>query len=402
MNSSPGGIPRVGGSGIVVIFVEDAPAVTWTDTYPAASNTTTSTALNIGAADANRHVIAGLSFTLNGATAGPSAVTIGGVSASVLAETLVDNDYVGFWQAAVPTGTTAVVDATVNGTVWNSAFAVATADNEVTLTDSGSDNVGEFTTTSDPATVDVDVADDGHVLSLFTANNVSDVFTSFTGVDEDTSLATSDGNGIRIYVGSAGPLSAETARTVTATVSAAMSESRFGVISVVEATGTEITGTGAISTAATTVSGTAERSVVTESAAVSTVATTVAGTAEREITGSSTVAFALVNIEATAGIGQLNYLRPNADTTVGTSNPLSTVETTMPQRVRYRYKKENADSTINLTVRLVEGASTVIATWTHNDISTTVTESEQTLTAPQVASITDYTDLHVEFEANEV
>jgi len=212
----------------------------------------------------------------------------------------------------------------------------------------------------------------------------------------------------------------------------------------VEDSATEHTATdGSSSFAAVTVSGSAERSINTESGIVSLTPVTVSGTAERVLTASGAFSFAGITTQATAGLGQLAYLRPNADTTVGSwttntgattnlfeaidevsandsdyiqseaspsasvtkialSNPATNVQTDMPHRIRYRYRKATNDSTVNLTVRLIQGASTTIATWTHNNISTTIAESEQTLTAPQVASITDYDDLHIEFEADEV
>lgn len=64
--------------------------------------------------------------------------------------------------------------------------------------------------------------------------------------------------------------------------------------------------------------------------------------------------------------------------------------------ISYRYFKEET-GTVNLTVRLMQGVST-IATWTHNDIGT-VTQADQELTAEQANSITDYTNLYIELEA---
>ena len=70
------------------------------------------------------------------------------------------------------------------------------------------------------------------------------------------------------------------------------------------------------------------------------------------------------------------------------------------QRVRYRYGKDVDDGTpLNLTVRLIEGASTVRATWVHSDISPALLTANQVLTEPQKASITDYNNLYIEFEA---
>lgn len=81
---------------------------------------------------------------------------------------------------------------------------------------------------------------------------------------------------------------------------------------------------------------------------------------------------------------------------VSLSNPVSSLTT--PLKVRYRYKKSDGEQ-IDLTVELVQG-TTVIATWTHTAIGTTITAAEQTLSAPEAASITDFTDLRVRFTAN--
>lgn len=69
---------------------------------------------------------------------------------------------------------------------------------------------------------------------------------------------------------------------------------------------------------------------------------------------------------------------------------------------RYRYAKDVADSgRIDLTVRLLQDA-TLIATWTHTDISTTPTTAVQTLSGAEADSVTDYADLRIQFEANQV
>jgi hypothetical protein len=71
---------------------------------------------------------------------------------------------------------------------------------------------------------------------------------------------------------------------------------------------------------------------------------------------------------------------------------------TEPAKLRYRYKRDSA-RTADLTVRLLQG-TTQIASWTHTGISTSFVTTEQTLTAPQFASITDFDDLYIELTAN--
>lgn len=71
-------------------------------------------------------------------------------------------------------------------------------------------------------------------------------------------------------------------------------------------------------------------------------------------------------------------------------------------RVRYRIRKFPADSKqMNLEVRLKQGVTT-IATWSHTNVSGTWTTVQQSLTAPQKSSITDYDDLRLEYKADQV
>jgi hypothetical protein len=69
--------------------------------------------------------------------------------------------------------------------------------------------------------------------------------------------------------------------------------------------------------------------------------------------------------------------------------------------IQYQYLKPQAPSSsrIDLTVELRQGASTVIASWTHQDIGV-ITTATQFLTNAQADSITDYTDLRLRFTAN--
>ena len=70
------------------------------------------------------------------------------------------------------------------------------------------------------------------------------------------------------------------------------------------------------------------------------------------------------------------------------------------QRVTYRYGKDADDGVaLDLTVSLIEGASTVIASWTHLDIPVTLNTADQVLTGPQKTAITNHSDLFIQFEA---
>ncbi len=68
--------------------------------------------------------------------------------------------------------------------------------------------------------------------------------------------------------------------------------------------------------------------------------------------------------------------------------------------VRYRYSKSFAAGRVDLTVKLMDGA-TEIASFTHSDISTTDTQADQTLSAAQADSISDYGDLRLRFTADQ-
>jgi hypothetical protein len=76
------------------------------------------------------------------------------------------------------------------------------------------------------------------------------------------------------------------------------------------------------------------------------------------------------------------------------------VDTDEPVVVKYRYQ---CSSSVNITlvVRLVEG-STTRATWTHTTIPTTIVAASQTLSSGEVASITNWGNLFLEFQATKV
>jgi hypothetical protein len=70
--------------------------------------------------------------------------------------------------------------------------------------------------------------------------------------------------------------------------------------------------------------------------------------------------------------------------------------------VRYRYGKDSAaGDTLNLTVRLRQGTTT-IASWTHTDVPAGWTDAVQTLSGAEADAITDYSDLRIRFEAVKV
>lgn len=68
--------------------------------------------------------------------------------------------------------------------------------------------------------------------------------------------------------------------------------------------------------------------------------------------------------------------------------------------ITYRIQKTGTGQ-INMVARLKQGATT-IASWSHTNVDSAVTEYTQTLSSAEADSITDYTDLRVEFEGTQV
>lgn len=82
------------------------------------------------------------------------------------------------------------------------------------------------------------------------------------------------------------------------------------------------------------------------------------------------------------------------------SDPTVGITPTEPFFVVYRYGKFGM-AQIDLTVSLKQG-TTIIVTYTHTDIAGPPLTVRQTLTTPQFASISDFTNLFLEFTANKV
>ncbi len=82
---------------------------------------------------------------------------------------------------------------------------------------------------------------------------------------------------------------------------------------------------------------------------------------------------------------------------INLGNPSSTP--TEPFGIFYRYRKSQVEQQIDLVVSLVQGTS-VVATWTHSNISTSFVTVSQVLTSLQFAAISDFNDLRVRFTAN--
>ena len=105
----------------------------------------------------------------------------------------------------------------------------------------------------------------------------------------------------------------------------------------------------------------------------------------------------------------LNYARssllipavnPTDIWTAGLSN-VTDPEASSNHIVSYVYRKDSAGGvTIDITTRLMQGV-TQIASWAHSNIGSSFTLAQQTLTTAEADSITNYSDLRLEFNATE-
>lgn len=197
--------------------------------YPFNSNATrTFAGLSIGPAASDRWVIAALAIN-NNTSRSLSAVTIGGVAATLLyaAPTLsADGVRFEFWKANVPTGTTADVDATANtGFFWDGGCATYYCTGEPTFHAGQHDD----TYTGNTFSVAINVPANGAVIAS-ASNDGAGTLSGWVGVAAD-----STDNTEQVYYASADELSAETGRTVSFTTTAASSSTDFyglGVVSV--------------------------------------------------------------------------------------------------------------------------------------------------------------------------
>ena len=92
----------------------------------------------------------------------------------------------------------------------------------------------------------------------------------------------------------------------------------------------------------------------------------------------------------------------NATLDVGLSD-VEDPQSSSGHTVRYRYAKNAAGGAqIDLTVSLRQGVGTQIAAWAHTNISETVVQQNQSLSAGEADAITDYADIRLRFVANQV
>lgn len=94
-------------------------------------------------------------------------------------------------------------------------------------------------------------------------------------------------------------------------------------------------------------------------------------------------------------------LSPAADVVTMSMTNVSDPGIDTGHTLRYRYGKASTDTQIDLLVRLLQGV-TVIHEWTHTDIPIGPVTAEQLISDTDIANITNYSDIRLEFEASEV
>ncbi len=67
--------------------------------------------------------------------------------------------------------------------------------------------------------------------------------------------------------------------------------------------------------------------------------------------------------------------------------------------IRYRYRKD-APQSLNLTIRLKQGATTIASKYESTMLQGSYTDGSFTLSTAEADAITDYSDLHIQFESN--
>jgi len=85
--------------------------------------------------------------------------------------------------------------------------------------------------------------------------------------------------------------------------------------------------------------------------------------------------------------------------TGGGTNLFASIDESTASDTDYIRSPTRSAASADLVVRLKQGATT-IATWTHNAIGTSYVDAVQTLTAPQLAAITDFNNLLIELDDN--
>ena len=186
------------------------------------ASTYTFTSVNFGTADSNRRIVVGVALRSGGAFVISSA-TIGGISATILAQSTANGDCVGYITASVPTETNGTVEIVLTGGGVRLAIATyrVVSNSPLTLADSDANSTSASTST----TLSID-AQNGIVLAAATASSGS-VVLSFSGI------ATTDSNvgleGFSNFAFASERTTATATQTVTANRSSSTNTAAIGV-----------------------------------------------------------------------------------------------------------------------------------------------------------------------------
>ena len=130
-----------------------------------------------------------------------------------------------------------------------------------------------------------------------------------------------------------------------------------------------------------------------------------ASASSAQIAAASGTASGVGSAHATGDTFTLTYLWPDGDVaadgwtdqTAGTVNIYQALDEVSASDADFVQSPQVVGSTADLTVRLYQGA-VLIAEWPHIGIADAYVDATQTLTAPQYAAITDFSNLFVEFD----
>lgn len=161
--------------------------ITFTD-----SGTTNGGTYNFGTSGTNRFIAAAMSPAMTGTTPGVSAVSIGGVSATLVARSVVGTNpnaaTAEIWIAAVPTGTSGVISITSSPSlvsIWLGVYSLAMS--SITAFATATNSVFNFTDT-----VNISVPTNGLVLGI--NHSITSGSISWSGVSKDAAFQQATNN----------------------------------------------------------------------------------------------------------------------------------------------------------------------------------------------------------------
>ncbi len=200
--------------------------------HTANNATNTFTALDIGAADPTRFVIIGIAVYAAGVGQNVSSVTIGGITATLLAgirDTGSDARSM-FYGALVPTGTTADVIITAAGTWQNCAVSSYSLYNLTSTTP-----FATATSQASPCSLNANTTADAIVLAMTMTGVQNGITTTWVGVTERSGFDEQVETALGCWSGADGQMtSAETPRTFSATFSVTPNDGKAGALIVMK------------------------------------------------------------------------------------------------------------------------------------------------------------------------